>query len=214
MDETRNESRRGQAGESLMRARPTANAAALEDMRAEIAKLGETVTAQAAPATQEALDALEARLLERLDQSSDDSDAQAGRESPPDPVAVQAGRLEAAAERIEAALTSDGERLAAIGETVSREHAMTRAAVTGIADVADVIDKDVIGLRRDLGNRTQTILARLPAPDAEADEVAADGARPRRRVAVLAWTLLAILAGMALEGRTHYAFNLFQWLGN
>ena len=204
MDETRNEGRRGQAGDSLMRARPTANAAALEDMRAEIAKLGETVAAQAAqaaPATQETLDALEARLMERLDRPPDDSDA-------------QAGRLEAASERIEAALAADGERLAAIGETVSREHAVTRAGLTGVADVADVIAEDVIGLRRDLGNRTQTILARLPAPDAEADDSAADEARPRRRVAVLAWTLLAILAGMALEGRTHYAFNLFQWLGN
>ena len=208
MDETRNEGRRGQAGDSLMRARPTANAAALEDMRAEIAKLGETVAAQAAPATQEALDALEARLLERLDRSSDDSDAQASPESPPDPVAAQADRLEAAAERIEAAQAADGERLAAIGETVSREHAVTRAGVTGVADVADVIAEDVIGLRRDLGNRTQTILARLPAPGGEADV-----ARPRRRVPVILW-LLVLAAGMALESRTHYAFDLFQWLGN
>ena len=207
MDETRNEGRRGQAGESLMRARPTANAAALEDMRAEIAKLGETVAAQAAPATQEALDALEARLLERLDQSSDDSDA------PPDPVAAQAGRLEAAAERIEAALAADGERLAVIGEKVSREHAVTRAGVTGIADVADVIEKDIIGLRRDLGNRTQTILARLPAPDAEAPGAEVEVARPRRRFPVIPW-LLVLAAGMALESRTHYAFDLFQWLGN
>ena len=211
MDETRNEGRRGQAGDSLMRARPTANAAALDELKRDIAALSAQVAERPDPLTREELEDWGTRFLERVDEAARDG---SGPESPPDPVAVQAGRLEAAAERIEAALAADGERLAAIGEKVSREHAVTRAGVTGIADVADVIDKDVIGLRRDLGNRTQSILARLPAPGAEADESDADGARPRRRVAVLAWTLLAILAGMALEGRTHHAFNLFQWLGN
>ena len=194
MGDGRNDGRRGPGWADLMAAKPGPGEAALDDMRAEIATLRETVAAQAAPATQEAVDALEARLLERIDRL-------------PDASAAQAGRLEAAAERIEAKGGADGDRLAAIGETATREHAMTRAAVTGIADVADVIAEDVIGLRRDLGNRTQTILARLPAPDAEAD-----GTQPRRRVPVI-WWLLVLAAGMALESRTQYAAGLFRWLG-
>ena len=201
MGDARNDGRRGPGWTDLMAAKPGPGEAALDDMRAEIAALRETVAAQAALVTREELDALEARLLERIDRL-------------PDASADRAGRLEAAAERIESALTADGDRLAAIGETATREHAMTRAAVTGIADVADVIGSDVVGLRRDLGNRTQTILARLPAPDAEVDdaESQADVARPRRRVPVLSW-LLVLAAGMALESRTQYAAGLFRWLG-
>ena len=190
MGDARNDGRRGPGWTDLMAAKPGPGEAALDDMRAEITSLRETVAAQAAPATQEAVDALEARLLERIDRL-------------PDASAAQAGRLEAAAERIEA----KGDGLAAIGETVSREHAMTRAAVSGLADVADVIGKDVVGLRRDLGNRIQTVLGRLPAPDAEADE-----AQPRRRVPVISW-LLILAAGMALESRTQYAAGFFRWLG-
>ena len=212
MDETRNEGRRGQAGESLMRARPTANAAALEELKRDIAALSAQVADRPDPLTREELEDWGTRFLERVDEAVRDG---SGPESPPDPVAAQAGRLEAAAERVETVARADGERLAAIGETVSREHAVTRAGVTGVADVADTIAEDVIGLRRDLGNRTQTILARLPAPGAEADEVAdgaeADVARPRRRVPVISW-LLVLAAGMALESRTQYAAGFFHWL--
>lgn len=202
MGDSRNDRRRGPGWKDLMASKPGPGEAALDDMRAEIAALRETVAAQPAPVTREELDALEARLLELLDRLPEDSGDRA----------VQAGRLEAAAERIEAKGDADGERLAAIGETVSREHAVTRLGVTGIADVADVIAEDVVGLRRDLGNRTQTILARLPAPDAEADGAETDGTQPRRRVPVI-WWLLVLAAGMALESRTQYAAGLFRWLG-
>ena len=190
MGDGRNDGRRGPGWADLMAAKPGPGEAALDDMRAEIATLRETVAAQAAPATQEALDALEARLLERLDRL-------------PDASADRAGRLEAAAERIEA----KGDGLAAIGETVSREHAMTRAAVTGVADVADQVARDVVGLRMDLGNRTETVIGQIHALGATAD-----GERPRRRVPVLSW-LLVLAAGMALESRTQYAAGLFRWLG-
>ena len=199
MGGTRNDGRRGPGWTDLMAAKPNPGDAALDDMRAEIATLRETVAAQAAPATQEALDALEARLLERIDRL-------------PDASAAQAGRLAAAAERIEARGGADGDRLAAIGETVSREHAMTRAGVTGIADVADVIAEDVIGLRRDLENRIQTVLGRLPVPDAEADDAEADEERPRRRVWFVLWSLLLVAASMTLEAWTHHAWQFFHWL--
>ena len=207
MDETRNEGGRGQAGKSLMRARPTANAAALDELKRDIAALSAQVAERPDPLTRAELEDWGTRLLERVDEAARDG---SGPESPPDPVAAQAGRLEAGAERIEATLAADGERLAAIGETVSREHAVTRAVVTGVADVADVIAEDIVGLRRDLGNRTQTILARLPAPDAEVD-AEAEEERPRRRVPVISW-LLVLAAGMALESRTQYAAGFFHWL--
>ena len=199
MGDARNDRRRGPGWTDLMAAKPGPGEAALDDMRAEIAALRETVATQPAPVTQEALDALEARLAERLDRL-------------PDASAAQAGRLEAAAERVEA--VADGDRFAAIGETVSREHAVTRLCVTGIADVADVIAEDVVGLRRDLGNRTQTILARLPVPDAEAeaDGAEADAARPRRRVWFVLWSLLLVAASMTLEAWTHRAWQFFHWL--
>ena len=194
MGDARNDGRRGPGWTDLMTAKPGPGEAALDDMRAEIATLRETVAAQAAPATQEALDALEARLLERIDRL-------------PDASAVQAGRLEAAAERIEAKGGADGERLAAIGETVSREHAMTRAAVTGIADVADQVARDVVGLRMDLGNRTETVIGRIHELGAKAVEE-----RPRRRVWFVLWSLLLVAASMTLEARTHYAWQFYHWL--
>ena len=194
MGDARNDGRRGPGWTDLMAAKPGPGDAALDDMRAEIATLRETVAAHAAPVTREELDALEARLLERLDRI-------------PDAFADRAGRLEAAAERIEAKGGADGDRLAAIGETASREHAMTRAAVTGVADVADQVANDVVGLRRDLGNRTETVIGHIHELGATAV-----GERPRRRVPVLSW-LLVLAAGMALESRTQYAAGLFRWLG-
>ena len=202
MGDSRDDRRRGPGWSDLMAAKPGPGEAALADMRAEIATLRETVAAQPAPVTREELDALETRLLELLDRLPEDSGDRA----------AQAGRLEAAAERIEAKSEADGERLAAIGETVSREHAVTRLGVTGIADVADVIAEDVVGLRRDLGNRTQAILARLPAPDAEADGAKAVEERPRRCAGFVLWSLLLVAASMTLEAWTHCAWQVFHWL--
>ncbi len=194
MGDRRNDGRRGPGWTDLMAAKPGPGEAALDDMRAEIATLRETVAAQAAPATQEALDALEARLAERLDRI-------------PDASAAQAGRLEAAAERIEARGEADGERLAAIGETATREHAAIRAAVTGIADVADQVARDVVGLRTDLGNRTETVIGQIHELGAKAVEE-----RPRRRVLFVLWSLLLVAAGMTLEAWTHYAWQFYHWL--
>ena len=194
MGDRRNDGRRGPSWTDLMAAKPGPGEAALDDMRAEIATLRETVAAQAAPATQEALDALEARLAERLDRI-------------PDASAAQAGRLEAAAGRIEARGEADGERLAAIGETASREHAATRAAVTGVADVADQVARDVVGLRTDLGNRTETVIGQIHELGAKAVEE-----RPRRRVLFVLWSLLLVAAGMTLEAWTHCAWQFFHWL--
>lgn len=194
MSGTRDDDGRRPGWKDLMAAKPATGEAAFEDMRAEIAKLRETVAAQAAPATQEAMEALEARIMERLDRL-------------PDASAAQADRMEAAAARIEAVAEADRERLAGIVERLSGEHAATRAAVSGIGDVADVIAGDVVGLRRDLGNRTETVIGQIHALGAKAVEE-----RPRRRVLFVLWSLLLVAASMTLEAWTHYAWQFFHWL--
>ena len=74
--EPRNEGRREQAGMSLMRARPTANAAALEELKHEIAALSTQVAGQPDPLTRQDLEDWGTRFLERVDQAA------AGRTEP------------------------------------------------------------------------------------------------------------------------------------
>ena len=230
MSRNTNGGRREPAGTDLMATRPGVNAAALEDLRRDIAKLGDGVAAAAErpdTVTREELDAWGLRILESVGKAEpltagrledwggklvsrieDVLQKQAGPESPPALVAAHAAQLQVAAERIEAALDSEGERIAAINEWLSKEHEVTRAAVAGVAEAAGGIPATVTEFREHVDGGLQTVSDRLLALVLEADRT-----RLRWWAAVLPWTLLAALGGMALEGRTHLAFRIFGWFG-
>ena len=214
MSGTRNEGRGGRAAKNLMRARPDANAAALEELKRDITDLAAAIAERPDPPTLKELEDWGARLLERAGKAASGRAEPLARADLEDwggqlleRVAAQADRQEAAAARIEAVVEAHGERLAEIGKELSREHVATRAALAGIADVADVISTDVVGLRRDLGNRTETVIGQIHELGAKAVEE-----RPRRRVLFVLWSLLLVAASMTLEAWTHYAWQFFNWL--
>lgn len=228
MSGKRDGGRRGPSATDLMATRPGANAAALEAVRREVARLGDAVAARDAaeadrpvPLTRQDLDDWGADFLERVAEAAaegpgpvtreeldnwgvrllegfaDDAGIRSGPESPQARTAAQAGRMEAAADRIEGATMAEGERLAALEGRLTAD----REAILD----ATVRTRDVV--------RGSSVLLGDVQSEVSALGTRMDGTRLRWWMSVLPWTLLGILAGMALEGRLHFAFNLYRWFG-
>ena len=222
---------RGSAWKDLMVTRPNAGAAAIEEMKDAIDRLGETFTARAAadaerpdPATRAELDAMESRLLERVAEAASGRAEPMTREEVEETVARLADRIMAptdlepasrtggAAEGTEAA-TEDDERtvhdqLDRIVHLLMWKGAPIRQDLEGIRQTANGIDAGCAHAREAQDEDFGAVSGRLDAIERGIEDIRGSRGIP------FGWIVLGIFAGMVLEDRTGFASGLFRWLGS
>lgn len=213
---------RGSAWKDLMVTRPNAGAAAVEELKDEIAGLRKAVEGQAGrsgPATHEALDAWGAKLLERV------AEAASGRAEPMTREEME-GTVAGLADRILAATAPDPEPAARTGDTAEEDERTVREQLERIVHLLTwkgaPIRQDLEGIRRTANGIDAGCAHAREAQDAEFGAVSGRLDAIERGIGELrgsrgipfGWIFLGTVAGMVLEDRTGFASGLFRWLGS
>ncbi|MXX90804.1 MAG: hypothetical protein F4213_17565 [Boseongicola sp. SB0677_bin_26] len=228
MSGERDGDRRGSGWKDLMVTRPGPGAAAIEEMKDEIARLGETVTAQAErpdPATMEELEAWGSRFLERVGEAASGRAAPMTREEMEETVAGLADRIVAAtapdrelaartggAAEPGGAATEDEERtvreqLRWIVHLLTWKRAPIRQDLEGIRQTANGIDAGCAHGREAQEDGFVALSARLGGI-----EMGIGDLRSRRGVP-FRWIILGAVAGMALEAWAGPLSRFLAWQG-
>ncbi|MYE02212.1 MAG: hypothetical protein F4Y03_13245 [Alphaproteobacteria bacterium] len=220
---------RGSAWKDLMVTRPNAGAAAIEEMRDEIARLRkavETLAGRPGPATLEELEAWGTKLMEHVAEAASGRAEPMTREELEETVAGLADRIVAAtapdldpaapavgaAEGIEAA-TEDGERtvdeqLKWIVHLLMWKGAPIRQDIEGIRRISNGIDAGCAHAREAQDEDFGTVSGRLDVIERGIGELRGDRGIP------FGWIVLGIVAGVVLEDRAGFASGFFRWLGS